>query len=58
MPAGGGDGDGPLGGFLPFDVEEVDGVLAVFLDDVEARWTSERFAEDEAALQAWWDTAA
>ena len=30
----------------------------VFLDDVEARWTSERFAEDEAALQAWWGTAA
>ncbi len=33
-----------------------DGV--VFLDDVEARWTSERFAEDEAALQRWWGTAA
>ncbi len=31
---------------------------AVFLDDVEARWTSERFAEDEAALRAWWGTAA
>ena len=31
---------------------------AVFLDDVEARWTTERFAEDEAALQAWWGTAA
>ncbi len=30
----------------------------VFLDDVEARWTAERFAEDEAALQAWWGTAA
>ena len=30
----------------------------VLLDDVEARWTSERFAEDEAALQAWWGTAA
>ncbi len=33
-----------------------DGV--VFLDDVEARWTSERFAEDEAALREWWRTAA
>ncbi len=31
---------------------------AVFLDDVEARWAAERFAEDEAALQAWWGTAA
>ena len=30
----------------------------VFLDDVEARWTPERFAEDEAALQAGWCTAA
>ena len=33
-----------------------DGV--VFLDDVEARWTAERFAEDEAALKRWWGTAA
>ncbi len=31
---------------------------AVFLDDVEARWTAGRFAEDEAALQAWWGTVA
>ena len=30
----------------------------VFLDDVEARWTAERFAEDEAALQRWWGAAA
>ncbi len=30
----------------------------VFLDDVEARWTAERFAEDEAALKRWWGTAA
>ena len=30
----------------------------VFLDDVEARWTAGRFAEDEAALRAWWGTAA
>ena len=33
-----------------------DGV--VLLDDAEARWTAERSAEDEAALQAWWGTAA
>ncbi len=33
-----------------------DGV--VFLDDVEARWAAERFAEDETALQQWWGTAA
>ncbi len=31
---------------------------AVFLDDVEGRWTAERFAEDEAALQRWWRPAA
>ncbi len=29
----------------------------VFLDDAEARWSAERFAEDEAALQAWWRAA-
>ncbi len=29
----------------------------VFLDDAEARWAAERFAEDEAALQACWGTA-
>ncbi len=30
----------------------------VFLDDVEARWAAERYAEDEAALQRWWEIAA
>ncbi len=30
----------------------------VFLDDGEVRWAAERFAEDEAALQAWWGAAA
>lgn len=29
-----------------------------FLDDCEARWTTERFAEDEVALRAWWEAAA
>lgn len=33
-----------------------DGVC--FLEDVEVRWANERFAEDEAALQAWWGEAA
>ncbi len=32
-----------------------DGV--VFLDDCEARWSAERFAEDEAALADWWRAA-
>ncbi len=30
---------------------------AVFLDDVEARWSAERYAEDEAALADWWRAA-
>ena len=30
---------------------------AVFLNDVEARWAAERFAEDEVALQDWWRAA-
>ncbi len=29
----------------------------VFLDDCEARWSAERFAEDEAALADWWRAA-
>ncbi len=29
----------------------------VFLDDVEARWAAERYAEDEAALADWWRAA-
>ncbi len=29
----------------------------VFLDDAEARWTIERFAEDQVALQDWWRAA-
>ncbi len=29
----------------------------VFLDDAEARWAAERFAEDEAELQRWWRMA-
>ncbi len=28
-----------------------------FLDDCEARWSAERFAEDEAALADWWRAA-
>ncbi len=31
---------------------------ACLLDHCEAQLTAERFAEDEAALQAWWGTAA
>ncbi len=31
---------------------------ACLLDHCEAHWTAERLAEDEAALQAWWGTAA
>ncbi len=31
---------------------------ACLLDHCEAQWAAERFAEDEAALQAWWGTAA
>ena len=30
---------------------------AVFLDDVEARWSAERYAEEEAALADWWRAA-
>ncbi len=30
---------------------------AVFLDDCEAQWSAERFAEDEAALADWWRVA-
>ncbi len=30
----------------------------VVLDDVEARWTNERLAEDQAALQDWWGAVA
>ncbi len=29
----------------------------VFLDDAEARWTIERFAEDQAAQEDWWRAA-
>lgn len=29
----------------------------VFLDDAEVRWTTERFAEDQAALKDWWKAA-
>ncbi len=29
----------------------------VFLDDAEARWTNERLAEDQVALQDWWRVA-
>ena len=29
-----------------------------FLDDCEARWSVERYAEDEIALRAWWEAAA
>ncbi len=29
----------------------------VFLDDAEARWTTERLAEDQVALQDWWRAA-
>ena len=31
---------------------------ACFLDDTEMRWTNEWFAEDDAALRAWWEVAA
>ncbi len=31
---------------------------ACLLDHCEAQWTAELFAEDEAALQRWWGTAA
>ncbi len=34
-----------------------DGNGSVILDDVEARWTNERFAEDQVALQVWWRAA-
>ncbi len=30
---------------------------AVFLDDVEARWSAERCAEDQAGLDDWWRAA-
>ena len=30
----------------------------VILDDVEARWTNERLAEDQVALQDWWEAVA
>ena len=29
----------------------------VFLDDAEARWASERLAEDDEALRDWWQVA-
>ena len=29
----------------------------VFLDDAEARWTNERLADDQVALQDWWRAA-
>ncbi len=28
------------------------------LDDVEARWTNERLAEDQVAPQDWWEAVA
>ena len=31
---------------------------SVILDDVDARWTNERLANDEIALRAWWEAAA
>ena len=31
---------------------------SVILDDVEARWTNERLAEDQVALQDWWEAVA
>ena len=29
----------------------------VFLDDAEARWTTERYADDDIALRDWWKEA-
>ncbi len=31
---------------------------SVILDNAEARWTNERFADDDGALRAWWEAAA
>ena len=42
----------------PLDWLQADCRGACLLDHCEARWAIERFAGDEAALRAWWRTAA
>ena len=41
----------------PLDWLRADCRGACLLDHCEARWTTERFAEDQIALQDWWRTA-